>query len=110
MERVVPGAAVVGAGRRPRRDADVLGDHRDDALRQVPFALVPAHAAVAWLRSLADVDCFFTANALRSRRTHSVISAPVYLFAAALLGGSAVGLFEVRNLDGVAARRRHHRR
>jgi hypothetical protein len=39
--------------------------------------------------------CFFTANAVRSRRTHSVISAPVYLLAAAVLAGTASGLIQV---------------
>jgi len=39
--------------------------------------------------------CFFTANAIRSRRLHSVISAPVYLLAAALLAGNAAGLIAV---------------
>ncbi len=38
---------------------------------------------------------FFTANAVRSRRTHSVISAPVYLLAAAVLAGNATGLIQV---------------
>jgi hypothetical protein len=39
--------------------------------------------------------CFFTANALRSRRTHSVISAPVYLLAAGLLAGNTLGAIAV---------------
>ena len=39
--------------------------------------------------------CFFTANALRSRRTHSIISAPVYLLAAALLAGNTWGFIAV---------------
>ena len=39
---------------------------------------------------------FFTANAIRSRRTHSVISAPVYLLAAAVSAASATGLIEVQ--------------
>jgi hypothetical protein len=62
----------------------------------VPFAIFPW--ARAWLGSatLLMWTCFFTTNAIRSRRIHSVISAPVYLLAAALLAGSALGLVEVR--------------
>ncbi len=62
----------------------------------VPFATFP-HAR-AWLGSIVLLmwTCFFTANAVRSRRTHSVVSAPVYLLAATLLAGSALGLVEVR--------------
>ena len=54
--------------------------------------------ARAWLGSIVLLmwTCFFTANAVRSRRTHSVVSAPVYLLAATLLAGSALGLVEVR--------------
>ena len=62
----------------------------------VPFAIFPS--ARAWFGSVVLLmwACFFTANAVRSRRTHSVISAPVYLLAAMLLAGSALGLVEVR--------------
>jgi hypothetical protein len=61
----------------------------------VPFALFPVSRA--WIGSavLLMWTCFFTANAIRSRRTHSAISAPVYLLAAALLAGSALGLVQV---------------
>ena len=61
----------------------------------VPFAIFPL--ARAWLGSavLLMWTCFFAANAVRSRRTHSVVSAPVYLLAAALLAGSALGLVEI---------------
>jgi hypothetical protein len=62
----------------------------------VPFAIFPL--ARAWLGSavLLMWTCFFTANAVLSRRTHSVISAPVYLLAALLLAGNALGLIEVQ--------------
>jgi hypothetical protein len=62
----------------------------------LPFVIFPS--ARAWLGSavLLMWTCFFTANAVRSRRTHSVISAPVYLLAAAILAGSALGLVDVR--------------
>ncbi len=62
----------------------------------VPFALFPTMRA--WLGSAALLmwTCFFTANAVRSRRTHSVISAPVYLIAAALVAGNALGFVEVQ--------------
>ena len=62
----------------------------------IPFAIFPP--ARAWIGSatLLMWTCFFTANAVISRRTHSVISAPVYLLAGALLAGSALGLIEVQ--------------
>jgi hypothetical protein len=61
----------------------------------VPFALWP------WMRpglgcAVLLMWCgFFTANAVRSRRTHSVISAPVYLLAAATLAGKTSGVIDV---------------
>jgi hypothetical protein len=62
----------------------------------VPFALLPGMRP--WLGCVALLMwcCFFTANAIRSRRTHSVISAPIYLLAAIILAGSAAGFIEVR--------------
>jgi hypothetical protein len=39
---------------------------------------------------------FSVANAVRSRRLHSIISAPVYLMAATLLAGSASGRLDVQ--------------
>jgi hypothetical protein len=62
----------------------------------LPFALIPR--ARPWLGAAALLmwTCFFTANAIRSRRTHSVISAPVYLLAAALLIGNAIGVVQVQ--------------
>lgn len=61
----------------------------------LPFALFPIMRAWLGCAVLLMWTCFFTANAVRSRRTHSIISAPVYLLAAALLGGSAAGLIAV---------------
>jgi hypothetical protein len=62
----------------------------------IPFAIFPL--ARAWIGAAALLmwTCFFTANAVMSRRTHSVISAPVYLLAALLLAGNALGLVEVQ--------------
>lgn len=62
----------------------------------VPFALFPPMRTWLGCAVLTMWTCFFTANAIRSRRTHSVISAPVYLLAAALLAGTALGLVEVQ--------------
>jgi hypothetical protein len=39
---------------------------------------------------------FSMANAIRSRRLHSIVSAPVYLAAAAALAGSATGRIDVQ--------------
>ena len=62
----------------------------------VPFALFRVMRPWIGCAVLFLWTCFFTANAIRSRRTHSVISAPVYLLAAATLGASAAGLIEVQ--------------
>ena len=62
----------------------------------VPFALFRAMRPWIGCAVLLLWACFFTANAIRSRRTHSVISAPVYFLAAAALGASAAGLIEVQ--------------
>ena len=92
MERVVPGT--------PRR-ADLVGTPIFWATlgvtlcAAVPFALFPGMRAWVGCAVLLMWTCFFTANALRSRRTHSVISAPVYLLAAATLAGTASGMIEV---------------
>jgi hypothetical protein len=61
----------------------------------VPLALFPAMRAWLGCAILLMWVCFFTANAVRSRRIHSIISAPVYLLAAALLAGPARGLVVV---------------
>ena len=62
----------------------------------IPFALFPGMRVWLGCAVLLIWTCFFTANAIRARRTHSVISAPVYLLAAAVLAGSASGLIEVQ--------------
>ena len=64
-------------------------------------AVVPVvffRAARPWIGSavLLMWTGFFTVNAIRSRRTHSVISAPVYLLAAILLAATASGFVEVQ--------------
>jgi hypothetical protein len=61
----------------------------------VPFALFPRMRAWLACAVLLMWACFFTANAVRSRRTHSVISAPVYVLAAAVLAGNASGVLQV---------------
>jgi len=62
----------------------------------LPFALFPRSRVWLGAAALLMWTGFFAANALRSRRTHSVISAPVYLLAAALLIGNAIGLVQVQ--------------
>lgn len=92
MERVVPGA---------RERADLVGTPPFWAaiamtvLAVVPFALFPRMRPWLGCAVLLMWACFFAANAVRSRRTHSVISAPVYLLAAAALAGSASGYLQV---------------
>ena len=61
----------------------------------VPFSLFPIMRAWLAVVVLFMWACFFTANAVRSHRTHSIISAPVYFFAAAMLACSAWGLIAV---------------
>jgi hypothetical protein len=92
MERIVPGSQDAA-----RRRADLVGTSvfwltiAVTLCALVPFALF--HLMRAWLgfAVLLMWTCFFTANAVRSRRTHSIISAPVYFMAAALLAGNAWG-------------------
>jgi hypothetical protein len=92
MGRIVPGG---------QQRADLVGTAVFWAtigvtlLTAIPFALFPHMRAWLACAVLLMWTCFFTANAVRSRRTHSVISAPVYLLAAAVLGGSASGLLDV---------------
>jgi hypothetical protein len=96
MERVVPGPQ-----KAARRRADLVGTPlfwltiavTISAL--IPFGVFPAMRAWLGCAVLLMWTCFFTANAIRSRRTHSIISAPVYLLAAALLAGNALGLIAV---------------
>ena len=61
----------------------------------VPIAVFPRIRGWVGCAVLLMWACFFTANAIRSRRVHSIISAPVYLVAAALLGGTASGFIAV---------------
>ena len=92
MERITPGSA-----REARRRADLVGTPAFWLTIAVtfcallPFAVFPQMRALLGFAVLLMWSCFFTANAVRSRRTHSVISAPVYLVAALLLAGNAWG-------------------
>lgn len=92
MERIVAGSRDAA-----RRDADLVGTAAFwltiavTACALVPFALFPIMRAWLGFAVLLIWTCFFTANAMRSRRTHSIISAPVYLLAAALLAANARG-------------------
>jgi hypothetical protein len=95
MERIVPNEPTA------RRRADMVGTPvfwltlAITLCALVPFALFPRMRAWLGCAVLLMWTCFFTANAVRSRRTHSIVSAPVYLLAAALMGGSALGLVAV---------------
>jgi hypothetical protein len=62
----------------------------------VPFALFPLMRAWLGAAVLLIWTAFFTANAVRSRRTHSVISAPVYFLAAIFVAGNALGYVQVQ--------------
>lgn len=92
MERIVPGEEDAR-----RRRADLVGTPvfwltiAISICALIPFGLFPLMRAWLGFAVLLMWACFFTANAVRSRRTHSIISAPVYLAAAALLAGSAWG-------------------
>lgn len=96
MERVVSGAR-----QALRRRADLVGTPvfwltiAVTLCTVAPFALFPVMRAWLGCAVLLMWTCFFTANAVRARRTHSIISAPVYLLAAALLAANARGLIEV---------------
>ena len=87
----------------PARQRDLIGTPvfwltaAVTACAAVPFALLPLMRAWLGTAVLVMWTCFFAANAVRSRRTHSAISAPVYLGAAARLAGSALGLVEVQD-------------
>ncbi|HET7158274.1 MAG TPA: hypothetical protein VFI62_04725, partial [Burkholderiales bacterium] len=84
MERIVPGAQAAA-----RRQADLVGTPVFwltivvTLCALIPFALFPIMRVWLGLAVLLMWTCFFTANAVRSHRTHSIISAPVYLLAAA---------------------------
>ena len=96
MERIQPGAQAAR-----RRQADLVGTPifwltiAVTFCALVPFALFPLMRAWLGCAVLLMWASFFIANAVRSRRTHSIVSAPVYLLAAALLGGNAWGLIAV---------------
>ena len=96
MERVVPGAREAA-----RRQADLVGTPlfwltiAVTLCALVPLGLFPRMRAWLGCAVLLMWTCFFTANAVRSRRTHSIISAPVYFLAAAMLACSAWGLIAV---------------
>jgi hypothetical protein len=96
MDRVVPGARDAA-----RQRADLVGTPifwltiAVTLCALVPLGVFPAMRAWLGCAVLLMWTCFFTANAIRSRRTHSIISAPVYLLAAALLAGNASGLVAV---------------
>jgi len=93
----------IKGGRPPgaRRQADLVGTSTFwvtlgvTLCAAIPFALMPRMRPWLGCAVLLMWSGFFTANALRSRRTHSVISAPVYLIASAALAGSASGLIQV---------------
>ena len=92
MERVVPAN---------RRRADLTGKAPFwlaigvSLAGIVPFALFPRFRPWLGCALLLMWACFFAANAVLSRRTHSVISAPVYVLAAAAMAGKATGYLEV---------------
>lgn len=96
MERIVPGGRQAS-----QRQADLVGTPvfwltiAVTLCALLPFALFPLMRAWLGCAVLLMWTCFFTANGFRSRRTHSVISAPVYLLAAVLLGGNAAGVVAV---------------
>ncbi len=96
MERVVPGARSAA-----RREADLVGTPlfwltiAVTLCTLIPLALFPRMRAWLGCAILLMWTCFFTANAVRARRTHSIISAPVYLLAALLLAGTAWGFVAV---------------
>lgn len=96
MERIVP-----GSGKALRQRADLVGTPlywltvAVTLCVLVPFALLPVLRPWLGLAVLLMWTSFFAANAVRSRRTHSVVSAPVYLLAAVLLAGHTLGWLAV---------------
>lgn len=97
MERIAPGARDAERAR-----ADLVGTPvfwltvAVTLCALVPFTVFPVMRAWLGCAVLLMWTCFFTANAVRARRMHSIVSAPVYLLAAALLAGSGAGLVEVQ--------------
>ena len=92
MERGVPAARARAdlVGRGPFWAALAV-----TACSVVPFALFRAWRPWIACAVLLMWSGFFVTNAIRSRRTHSVISAPIYLLAAAALAGKASGYLDV---------------
>jgi hypothetical protein len=96
MERVGPGGRDLA-----RRRADLVGTPVFwltivvSLCALVPIALFARMRGWVGCAVLLMWASFFTANAIRSRRVHSIISAPVYLLAAALLAGTASGFIAV---------------
>jgi hypothetical protein len=96
MERIAPDGRNAA-----RRHADLVGTPvffltiGVTLCALVPFAAFPRMRPWLGCAVLLMWTCFFAANAIRSRRTHSVISAPVYLVAAGLFWGSGTGLIAV---------------
>lgn len=96
MERIAPGAR-----HAERARADLVGTPvfwltiAVTLCALIPFALFPVMRAWLGCALLLMWTCFFTANAVRARRMHSIVSAPVYLLAAALLAGNGLGLVQV---------------
>jgi hypothetical protein len=96
MERIIPGERSAA-----RRQADLVGTPlfwltiTVTLCTLVPLALFPRMRAWLGCAILLMWTCFFTANAVRARRTHSIISAPVYFLAALLLAGTARGFVAV---------------
>jgi hypothetical protein len=92
METVVPGS---------RRRADLIATPVFWAvsgltlMAVVPFTFFPNLRAWVGCAVLLLWSAFFAANAVRSRRTHSIISAPVYLLAALALAGRATNMIDV---------------
>ena len=96
MERVAPRSP------RSRNRADLVGTPIFWAtigvtlMAVVPFAFFPRMRAWLGCAALLMWTAFFTANAVRSRRTHSIISAPVYLLAALILAARATNMIDVQ--------------
>jgi hypothetical protein len=93
METVVPGA---------RRRADLSGTPVFWAaigltlMTVVPFTFFPTMRTWLGCAVVLMWAAFFSTNAVRSRRTHSIISAPVYLLATIALAGKATSLIDIQ--------------
>ena len=93
METVVPGA---------RRRADLVGTPIFFAaigltlMAVVPFTFFPTMRTWLGCAVVLMWAAFFSANAIRSRRMHSIISAPVYLLATLALAGKATNMIDIQ--------------